>query len=47
VLFRSLNLIFGPLGKRIPVYPKPFTLVQEVILAGTQEAQATFAEQRI
>jgi hypothetical protein len=28
------------------VYPKPFTLVQEVILEGTQEAQATFAEQR-
>src|SRR5262249_33748406 len=31
-----------PLNERVPVYQKPFTLVQEVILEGTPQAQAAF-----
>ena len=31
---------FEPLNERVPVYQAPFTLVQEVILEGTPEAQA-------
>src|SRR5262249_43027583 len=31
---------FKPLNERIPVYQKAFTLVQEVILEGTPQAQA-------
>ncbi len=31
---------FKPLNERVPVYQKPFTLSQEVILEGTPEAQA-------
>ena len=31
---------FKPLNERVPVYEKPFTLVQEVILEGTPDAQA-------
>lgn len=31
---------FKPLNERIPVFQKPFTLVQEVILEGTPQAQA-------
>jgi peroxiredoxin len=31
---------FKPLNERVPVYQKPFTLVQEVILEGTPQAQA-------
>ena len=31
---------FKPLNERVPVYEKPFTLVQELILEGTQDAQA-------
>ena len=31
---------FRPLANELPVYQKPFTLVQEVILEGTQKAQA-------
>ena len=31
---------FRPLNERVPVYEKPFTLVQEVILEGQPEAQA-------
>jgi peroxiredoxin len=31
---------FKPLNERVPVYQKPFTLVQELILEGTQDAQA-------
>jgi hypothetical protein len=32
--------LFKPLNERVPVFQKPFTLVQEVILEGTQQAQA-------
>jgi peroxiredoxin len=31
---------FKPLNERVPVYQKPFTLAQELILEGSQEAQA-------
>ena len=31
---------FKPLDERVPVYRKPFTLLQEVIVEGTREAQA-------
>jgi peroxiredoxin len=31
---------FKPLNERVPVYQKPFTLVQEMILEGSQDAQA-------
>jgi peroxiredoxin len=34
--------LFKPLNERVPVYQKPFTLVQEVILEGTPQAQASF-----
>ncbi len=34
--------VFKPLNERVPVYEKPFTLVQEVILEGQPEAQAAF-----
>jgi peroxiredoxin len=33
---------FKPLNERVPVYQKPFTLVQEVILEGTPQAQTAF-----
>ena len=33
---------FKPLNERVPVYQKPFTLVQELILEGQPEAQAAF-----
>ena len=33
---------FKPLNERVPVYEKPFTLVQELILEGHPEAQAAF-----
>jgi hypothetical protein len=32
--------VFKPLQERVPVYRKPFTLLQELILEGTPEAQA-------
>ena len=32
---------FKPLNERVPVFQKPFRLVQEVILNGTQQAQAS------
>src|SRR5207249_8559592 len=31
---------FKPLNERVPVYQKPFTLVQETVLEGTPQAQA-------
>jgi peroxiredoxin len=31
---------FKPLNERVPVFQKPFTMVQEVVLEGTREAQA-------
>jgi len=31
---------FAPLNERVPVYEKPFTLLQEVVLEGTPQAQA-------
>ena len=32
---------FRPLNERVPVYQKPFRLVQEVLLEGTSQAQAS------
>ena len=37
---KSETYFFKPLNERVPVYQKPFTLVQEVILEGTPTAQA-------
>ncbi len=34
--------VFKPLNERVPVYQKPFTLVQEVVVEGQREAQAAF-----
>ena len=31
---------FKPLNERVPVFQKPFTLIQEVVLEGTPQAQA-------
>lgn len=31
---------FKPLNERVPVYEKPFTLLQEIVLEGSPEAQA-------
>jgi peroxiredoxin len=31
---------FKPLNERVPVYQKPFTLAQELVLEGSQQAQA-------
>ena len=47
-IFRALQMkypaseiyFFKPLKERVPVYRKPFTLLQEVILEGTQQSQA-------
>jgi hypothetical protein len=36
----SQAYFFRPLNEHVRVYQKPFTLVQELILEGTQEAQA-------
>jgi hypothetical protein len=33
---------FKPLNERVPVYQKPFTLVQEIVLEGDLKAQAAF-----
>jgi peroxiredoxin len=33
---------FKPLNERVPVFDKPFTLVQEIILEGTPQAQVAF-----
>ena len=38
----SQTYLFKPLNERVPVYQRPFTLVQEVILEGTPQAQASF-----
>lgn len=38
----SETYFFKPLNERVPVYQKPFTLVQEVIPEVTPEAQAAF-----
>jgi peroxiredoxin len=35
---------FKPLNERVPVYQKPFRLVQEVLLEGTPEAQAALRD---
>ena len=34
--------LFKPLNERVPVYQRPFTLVREVILEGTPQAQASY-----
>lgn len=31
---------FSPLNERVPVYQKPFTLLQDIVLEGTPQAQA-------
>jgi peroxiredoxin len=36
---------FKPLNERVPVYEKPFTLVQELTLEGTAQAQAALAKE--
>jgi hypothetical protein len=36
----SATYYFAPLNERVPVYQKPFTLLQEVVLEGTPQAQA-------
>jgi peroxiredoxin len=36
----SQTYFFKPLNEHVPVYQKPFTLVQDVILEGTLQAQA-------
>ncbi len=33
---------FKPLNERVAVYDKPFTMVQDVVLEGTPQAQAAF-----
>ncbi len=35
---------FEPLDERVPVYQRPFTLLQEVVVAGTPETEAALAE---
>jgi hypothetical protein len=37
---RSENYLFKPLNERVPVFQKPFRLVQEVVLEGSPQAQA-------
>jgi hypothetical protein len=37
---KSEMYVFKPLNERVPVFTKPFTLVQELILEGHPEAQA-------
>src|SRR5437667_284394 len=37
---KSEIYFFKPLNERVPVYAKPFTLVQELVLEGHPEAQA-------
>ena len=41
---RSEIYFFKPLNERVPVYQKPFRLIQEVLLEGTTPAQAALAE---
>ena len=36
--------LFEPLNERVPVYQKPFTLVQELVLEATQEAERVLKE---
>jgi peroxiredoxin len=38
----SQTYFFKPLSERVRVYQKPFTLVQEVVIEGTPQAQAAF-----
>jgi Thiol:disulfide interchange protein DsbD, N-terminal/AhpC/TSA family len=37
--------VFQPLNERVPVYQKPFTLLQDIVLQGTQQAQQTLRGQ--
>jgi peroxiredoxin len=39
---KSEVYFFKPLNERVPVYAKPFTLVQELVLEGSPEAQAAW-----
>jgi hypothetical protein len=36
------DFFFRPLNERLPVYEKPFTLIQEVVLEAHSQAQAAF-----
>jgi hypothetical protein len=42
---QTQTYFFEPLKERVPVYQKPFTLVQEIVLEGTREAQAVLRGQ--
>lgn len=35
---------FEPLDERVPVYQSPFTLLQEAVVSGTEEAEAALAQ---
>ncbi len=35
---------FEPLDERVPAYQRPFTLLQEVVVSGTEEAETALAE---
>ena len=35
---------FEPLDERVPVYQRPFTLLQEAVVSGTEEAEEALAE---
>jgi peroxiredoxin len=39
---KSELYFFKPLNERVPVFQKPFTLIQELVLEGTPAAQAAF-----
>jgi peroxiredoxin len=38
----SETYFFKPLNEHVPVYQKPFTLLEDIVLEGTPEAQAAF-----
>ncbi len=42
----SETYYFAPLDERVPVYQAPFTLLQEVVVEGSLEAQAAFRGQQ-
>ena len=35
---------FKPLNERVPVFQKPFTLIQDIVVEGTPEAQAALRD---
>jgi hypothetical protein len=40
----SETYFFAPLNERVPVYQKPFTMLQQMVLEGTPQAQAALKE---